>query len=270
MRKRIVILFYEKDKSSNYVIHYLAEIWREQGLEVHFNYDAETFLPADLAILHVDQSVVPKKYLHLAQRYPKVLNIYVTDIRKSSFSQILLGPRSDYQGKVIVKANYNYGGIPEVRNWKGPMMKLRKKIFGGGVLSKNYKIYDSRKDVPLWVFMHPNLVVEKFLPEQEGDLYYVRNYHFFGDSYTCCRMGSKEPVVTGTSQVVMEDIEVHPEIISLREEMKFDYGKFDYVVRDGKVHLLDANKTTGFGALKMTEHLKGLHKVRAKGIHYYL
>ena len=51
--------------------------------------------------------------------------------------------------------------------------------------------------------------------------------------------------------------------------MEFDYGKFDYVIHNGEVVLLDINKTTGFGSLPYTSELKAMHSHRAAGIYSY-
>src|SRR5213079_1238108 len=37
----------------------------------------------------------------------------------------------------------------------------------------------------------------------------------------------------------------HPEIVEARKRLNFDYGKFDYVLHEGRPVLLDTNKTTG-------------------------
>ena len=41
------------------------------------------------------------------------LNDQVPDIRKSTYSQLLVQPGDAYSGKVIVKSNFNFAGSPE-------------------------------------------------------------------------------------------------------------------------------------------------------------
>ena len=62
-------------------------------------------------------------------------------------------------------------------------------------------------------------------------------------------------------------VDVHPDIVELIKRMKFDYGKFDYVMHEGKPVLLDANKTPGGG--DNPEYFT-LCREWAKGIQSYL
>ena len=55
-------------------------------------------------------------------------------------------------------------------------------------------------------------------------------------------------------------------MVKLREQMGFDYGKFDYVIHEGKPILLDANKTVGAGTLPMTEERIRVRRYRAQGL----
>ena len=66
-----------------------------------------------------------------------------------------------------------------------------------------------------------------------------------------------------------EEVEPHQEIVKWREAMKFDYGKFDYVVHDGKAVLLDANKTIGCVTGKATSWVAAGRRHRAAGIYSY-
>ena len=55
----------------------------------------------------------------------------------------------------------------------------------------------------------------------------------------------------------------------LRQELGFDYGKFDYVVHDGRPVLLDANKTTGAAGLPLTPELVAARRYRAEGLYSF-
>lgn len=284
MGKRIVILFHENEPSQRprYVISFLADIWRADGNEVVFLFGVRKFVPADLIIVHVDLSVVPDEYLEFARQYPIVLNGAVKDIRKSTFSKNLVGADDPYQGKVIVKSDLNYAGKPEqhlnasTRSSTSLLCKIFS-LFSSGLpgrtfsfkSSRDYRVYDHLHLVPQACFENPGLVVEKFLPEQEKGLYFVRNYQFLGDRMTCTRLGSKNPIVKWKTMVSNEPIEPHPEIIHLQKEMNFDYGKFDYVVHEGKAILLDINKTTGAIPRNMTPELERMRRYRAEGISWY-
>ena len=133
----------------------------------------------------------------------------------------------------------------------------------------DYRIFDSLMDVPRACFDDPRMVVERFLPEQDGDDYFVRCYFFLGNRSACTRIASKNPIVKGSTHCGMEKVEPHPDIVRLRKEMGFDYGKFDYVVRGGEAILFDINKTVGPQAqILAVEGLEALRH-RAAGIYSY-
>ena len=67
---------------------------------------------ADLALLHVDRTVVPDEYIEALGRYPVVINGATRDIGKRVISANLVGPYDDYRGPAIVKTNANASGIP--------------------------------------------------------------------------------------------------------------------------------------------------------------
>jgi hypothetical protein len=88
---RVAVLFEGWERSfdpAGYLVHDLAQLWREDGLEVVYLYGTDRFVPADLALVHVDLSVVPEPYLEFAARYPIVLNGRVRDIRKTVTSRL--------------------------------------------------------------------------------------------------------------------------------------------------------------------------------------
>ena len=285
MKKRIAILFHENEKKLNpgYLITYFADIWRERGNEVIFLFGVKEYVPADLIIVHVDLSVVPDEYLEFARKYPIVLNGEAKDIRKSSFSKNLIGPDDHYEGKVIIKSNLNYGGLPEQRLLH-PQPRRRSRFlrifprFLFRCAKKfplkrspiNYRIYNRLHSVPRSCFNNPDWVVEKFLPEKKNGLYHIRFYSFLGDCKTCLRLASKKPIVKIYGSIKIEEIEPHPEVIKLRKKMKFDYGKFDYVVHNGEFALLDINKTIGTGFKDYPSKLKGFDNQKAAGIYSYL
>lgn len=260
MKKRIAVLFHENQarraaRQVPYTIYPLARCWEEAGHAVEFVFGIRKFRPADLAILHVDLSVVPDEYLEFARRYPIALNAEVRDVRKSSFSRNLVAPDDPYRGPVIVKSDLNYAGLPERMLASPP----RRRGFGRwrALFSRapagepppfqsptDYRVYASARDVPVH-FRRGEFVVEKFLPEIEDGLYRVRNYQFLGDRETCVRIASSNPIVKSENRSAREVVEVHPEIAALRRSLRCDYGKIDYVVNDGAAVLLDVNKTPG-------------------------
>jgi len=123
--------------------------------------------------------------------------------------------------------------------------------------------------VPKSYFSDPNLVVEKFLPEREGNLYFTCSYHFFGSRTTTVGLGSRMPIVLGHNKCVMQDIDPHPEVVDFRTSFCIDYGKIDYVVRDGHAIILDVNKTTGEGGVSTDPAVLEMRRRCALGIYDY-
>ncbi len=218
-------------------------------------YGVDKKVDADVAINHVDLSETPAEYLEYLDRFPVVVNQRVTDIRKCNYSRALVGPDTDYDGPVILKTNRNYGGRPEARLKNRRLdRQIIRALVGKRTQSlgkteslkpKDYPIYPSVREVPAEVFENDALIVERFQPEMEGDLYACRVYTFMGDRHTNARLVSRYPVVKGSSSLERVEVPVHEGIIAERERLGFDFGKFDYAVRDGDVVLFDANRTPG-------------------------
>jgi hypothetical protein len=284
MKKRIAILFHKNEsrrKLHRYGIGYLAEYWREDNIHVFFLFGVDQFIPADLAILHVDLTVVPDPYIEFAQRYPIVLNGQIKDIRKSTFSRHRVKREDPYEGKVIVKSELNYAGLPEQRlcgthlgrvssQIKYWLQRYQPMITGWGPCFRSpldYIIHDNLQSVPKEWFKRGDLIIEKFLPEKEGGFYCSRNYHFLGDYGICLLRKSTHPISNASTMVSREVVEPHSEIVEFTKRMNFDYGKFDYVVHEGEPILLDINKTPGAGT---TPRYLSLCREWAKGIQSYL
>lgn len=277
MKLKIAVLFLERDRKrdvSFYQVWRFAEIWRADGHDVEFLFGTKKFVPADLLFMHIDLSVVPKKYLDFAERYPVAINKSVVDIRKTAFSKNLISNDDDYQGPVIVKTNLNHYGQPEARdlflrlpNWATFPRKFIKRY---KLRRTRYHIYPSLSEVPEQVHIDRRLVIEKFLPEMEGESYCLRYYFFMGDTYYSERLICNEPIIKSSSKIVMEQVELDNRIVELRHQLGFDYGKFDYVIRDGEVHLLDANKTPCIRTKNATpEYNKSLDE-RARSVYDYV
>jgi len=261
-KRRVVVLSHERE-TEDHAIRFLADFWRADGLEVVFLYGVDRFVPADVAILHVDLSVVPVEYLHFARQYPVVLNGVARDIRKTTFSAGRVAKDSDCPGKVIVKSNLNHAGRPERR------LGVRSGSAVGFQTPFDYPIYDSVGDVPPRFFDGDEFIVEKFTPELEGGRYHMRAFHFLGDSFSCERVASRNPIVNNSSMIGTEEVEPHPGVFELQRELELDYGKLDYVVHDGRLSLLDVNKTPGAYSTP-TAALDAARRRRAEGIYEYL
>jgi hypothetical protein len=257
----IAILFRKVDENldlSCYTIYHLAELWRKCGFNVVYVYGVDKHVPADLIIVHIDFSIVPKEYLDYAANYPIALNGQLGNICKSGFSKGLLKSDSDWGGEVIVKSNFNYGGIqeqiysnilrkPHVDLYWRVISKV-KRIMGREPLFSDacdYKIFDKINLVPKHWFHSSKAIVEKFVPEMEDNLYHIRMFQVLGDRWTCERLASPDPIVKDANCVKVEVVEPEAEVFEWCRELKLDYGKLDYVMRDGKPILLDVNKTIG-------------------------
>jgi hypothetical protein len=208
---------------------------------------------ADLAILHVDLTQVPSSYLELARKYPATINMHASDISKRHVSGALVKKGDAYGGQVIVKTDANCGGHPELKH------ALRRGEVSGppGRQSwearralQNYPLFGTPEAVPAGVWSNPNLVVEHFTPERNEDgEFVVRMWVFLGSRsiHYCCI--SDEPVIKSGNTMrreLLTHLPVPHELQKRRSELGIDYGKFDYVLVEGKAVLIDANKTPGF------------------------
>ena len=221
-RRTIAILFHENNRKrhlSSYAITFLAEFWRKDGNRIHYLFGTRKFVPADLLLIHVDLSVVPDEYLEFASRYPIALNKAAKDIRKSLISVNLVRAGDSYSGKVIVKTDLNCRGSPERNIRRNPRLwrRLLSHRFVRGdangsrfKASFDYRIYDSLAEVPPAVFERNDVVVEKFLPEQEENVFFVRHYEFLGDCATCTRLAALDPFVKDQTVVRIEEVEPPP------------------------------------------------------------
>jgi hypothetical protein len=277
MPPRIAILWHARqppDKVREYSIGHLADHWRDDGLDVIDVFGTGRFVPADIALVHVDVSVVPERYLRFAQQYPVVLNGALRDIRKGVYSELQLTKDSAYRGRVIVKTQRNHGGKPEkklapfdwLRNEATPLHRRRHRRKVREPLP--YKIYADLHEVPRRYFRDRRWIVERFLPDYDDGMFYAYNLNVLGSAYTCVRRGNTDPLVCG-AETSSEEAEPHPRAVDMVERLGIDYGKVDYVVHDGRAYILDVNKTTG-ALLHPDGAAYAARRARALGIYDYL
>jgi hypothetical protein len=259
--KKIAIIFHEQDRKrpGSYAVISLAHFWKAEGIDPFFVFGTKKVLPADLALVHVNLSVVPDEYLEYARDYPYALNGKVRDIRKSSFSKNRVRPDDLYEGRVIVKSNLNYAGKPERRTSGNPSVWSRfvRKLASQDPADTrqqpcftsplDYLIFDHRDLVPAEWFERTDIIVEKFLPEIRNGSYCIRNYYFLGDRGICVMKMGVHPIVNSATTTRIERVQVHPDILSLQKTHHFDYGKFDYTLQENVPVFLDMNKTPGIG-----------------------
>jgi hypothetical protein len=228
----------------------LVNRWLHAGHKIKVWSGLHELPDADLAILHVDLSVVPDAYLEAARRYPRVINGRATDIRKSNFSRIRVTRGDSWGGPVIVKTDLNCGGLPELRAHR--LGEIAGRPVGRAPRATlEYPIYERMELVPEGLWSQPELIVERFVPEQDEAGYYLRTWIFFGAQERCRRFRSTKRFIKGSDYLSFEAAEVPELLRAERERLGIDYGKFDFVVQDGDPILLDANKTPGMPPASM-------------------
>lgn len=240
---------------SRYFLHAMSQLWAEQGfrISVHHGPPAADADRANIAILHVDLTLVPQPYLEFVRAHPVAVNVGVADISKRRISQQMVHRGDGYNGPVIVKTNRNSGGLREAMlaarrsRLRRFTARLRNRLpwsCRSELPTDRYPIFPSPQHVPWPVWHNPHLVVEQFLAERQDDLYCLRTWVFFGDRETNSLSLSREPIVKAHNIVRRQVIdEVPPELRRIRSQLNFQFGKFDYAIVDGQPVLYDANRT---------------------------
>jgi hypothetical protein len=234
MKKRILIVFHQNEELSNlsYTINILKQEWNLSEFEVEAAYGIKHYIPADIAINHVDLTVTPDSYLDYLKKYPVVINGKVRNISKTFISKQRLNSDDDYKGKVIIKTDANCGGIPEFTlTGKGTrtINKVATKLSWWSkvlvIKSDDYPILGSIRSVPSGVWENKRLIVEKFLTEQdkEGN-YCLRVWSFLGDRSLHVLTTSNHPIVKGNRILKREILSDHvPDaLISFRNQLGVD------------------------------------------------
>jgi hypothetical protein len=233
------------------LLAYLCDAWLADGhrVEMLHGIPAEP-VELDVLIPHVDLTVTPQEYQDFIERYPVVVNRLMTDNSKRKVSQDILTAEDPWPGEVIVKTDRNFGGIPErvIQNVSEgqplereiPQRPWRKV---DQILPARYPVFPSLRDVPSGVWRNPELIVEKFLPEIEGDLYCNRVAIVMGDKVLCRRVYARAKVIKGVKIEKTEEVDPPAELAAIRERIGMDYGKIDFVVHEDGVHVFDMNNT---------------------------
>ena len=260
-----------------YWLKAIAELWQQNGVEVTVTDDPRRRVEAELAILHVDLTVVPKDYLAWAERFAVTINGAVADISKRAISRHLVRRGDGYDGPVIVKTDRNCGGDPELRlassrratgragdvvggvlDWldEKRRRRQRRRRYGGSRPYRDYRVFASPAEVPAAVWGDDELVVERFMAERRDGHYCVRTWLFLGDRDRHALFWSQDPVIKGHNIVGFERLgDVPAALRQRRRELGFDFGKFDYVMVDGQPALFDANRTPAIGDFPRERYL---------------
>ena len=274
---KIAVLTHANDEleSHSYLLNLLIDAWRKSGIEIVVLRGADRFQAAEALILHVDLTVVPQDYVAFSKRYPVVINGRVHDISKRRISANLLRVGDPYQGEVIVKTDRNCGGLRErMKERRGLLKRVYKRLpwsWTGKLSPESYPIFPSPAAVPRAVWYNPRLVVERYLPEREGEYYCLRQWIFFGDRQVNQCVFSPEPIVKSRNVIHREyDVPIPDALRAMRSKLGFDYGKFDYVLVNGEVALLDANRTPFASRNNPSPRLSAIVDELAQGLDAFL
>ncbi|MBP1626790.1 MAG: hypothetical protein H6Q00_1265 [Holophagaceae bacterium] len=232
-----------------YLIARLARLWEAAGYQVSIG--PGSLRDRDLGLLHIDRTRLSAGDLPENPAGVPLLNGRVMDISKDRYSELRVFPGDAWDGPVIVKGLLNAFGLPEWRGGhRGFFERMRRKLarrnwrLARRLPPSEYPVLPGVQSVPGWVWEDTGLMVERFLPEREGGLYAIRGWLFFGSRGYTYRLFSPSPVVKAGNMVKFDILgEPPPELESLRAKLGFDFGKFDYVMHEGRPVLLDANKT---------------------------
>jgi hypothetical protein len=253
---RIVVITHETDvflhrrgllmrKTSHYLIFDVLQELRRRGHEIVLQQGLANRAFGDVAVLHVDATVTPPDYVDYARSFPLCLNVTPADISKRAISGALLSREDGWPGPVIVKTDLNHSGFAERRHNRHAQRAGKPAPFPDAPEATEYEVYEGLDEVPAGVFGNPDLIVERFIPEPEPDGYAMRFWVFCGSESRCTRYVSPQRMVKAKDTIRREPVMVPEEMQALRKKLGFDYGKFDFVMHEGKAVLLDANKTPG-------------------------
>ena len=261
------------DWGEQYFLSLIADVWRNER-KVRIRLAEKTVEAAPIGIPHVDRTVRPAAVEAALKAYIICVNREIPDISKRVVSRNLLEPNSDWVGPVIVKSNANAGGIPDNQRNGGNsatdkrMRRLSRMIpwrWRGRHSLRYYRILSSLRVVPDWVWKKPDIVVEKFLPELENDLYVTRSWVVLGDRDYVQIVRGNTPILKADNYSSLEVSDFVPdELRALQTSMKFDYAKIDWVQSDGVPVVLDVNTTPGIGMI--TERHREIARLLAPGI----
>jgi hypothetical protein len=248
---RIAIITHKFDKfpRRSYLLGNILKEVERAGIEVEVTHGPRKRVDADVAILHVDATVVDPEYTALAKRYRRTINLGVRNIRT----------------RLIVKTDLNARGAPELYHNEVAALRGKPAPHPQVTALRDYMLFDQVGDVPDQIWRDPQLAVEKFMPERDPRGFALRTWCFMGGRETCSRCVSADAVVKGSFILARELADVPDELRHVRARLGFDYGKFDFVLHDGRPILFDANFTPTVPE-NLTEELAISAKELAQGL----
>jgi hypothetical protein len=290
MSRRLLIIHHKNagdGPTAPYMLNLMRPEWERAGWSVSDVAGIARKVPADVAFLHVDLSIVPDEYREFAETYPVAVNAKMLDIRKRSYSRNRVLRGDGYDGPVIVKTDLNSAGFPEIKlhyahgnpvglaarflarkgiRWPGGAQPRYPYAMRG---KRDYRVFHAVRDMPDEIFDCPALIVEKFRPEMHDGEYCLREWYFFGDVSINRAELSADPVCTYGEHAPRLDKPAPPELWELRRNLGLDYGKIDYAICGGEPVVFDINKTIGTRR-KATEAGKAFAAALAKGLESFV
>lgn len=264
--------------------YYLARVkrffWEREGRRVIVHQGTRHPPAGDVAVLHVDLTVVPPDYLALARHYEHCLNGRLVDISKRRISRWLVSPQDGYTGPVVVKSDLNHGGLSERRlriAEGGVFVRLREAArrwlprAWHGTAGSDYQLFQRKAEVPAWVWRRRDLVVERFFVQPYDDGYAVNQWFFLGPRGVVSTLVGPSPLVKWFPEIrrVPAHHDVPEAVWRRRAELGMDFGKLDYVLHEGEAIVLDANPTPHSGTTVIGERNVWINGVMAAGIDFF-
>jgi len=238
-----------------YGLHTLIAAWRGAGHGVEIETDPARAMTADVVIPHLDLTVVPARIRRVLDRHACVVNRALWDISKRRISANLVARGDGWTGPVIAKSDLNCGGAPErihlanrgwpYRAWRALVGRLP----GGDRRAARdlgpYRIFAGKDEVPDAIWRNPAWVVERFLPERDGDRFVVRQVWLFGDRHFSMIGHHRAPIGKGANVLdwrIAHD-PLPPALLRFCVERGIDYAKIDFALPEGRLVVFDVNRT---------------------------
>ena len=134
----------------------------------------------------------------------------------------------------------------------------------------DYQVLSSAKKIPSSWFINEDLVIERFTPELHDGLHVLREWYFLGDA-EFLRVETARYAVITSGENRPDLVRPIPENLrELRRKWKINYGKIDFVIRDGEAVVFDVNKTPSLGSEPKDDATRELIAALAGGITSFL
>jgi hypothetical protein len=263
-----------------FVARCMRQCWLPEGRRVIVHQGLRPPPPADLAIMHVDLTLVPEEYVALTRAYPYCLNARITDVSKRRISRWLVSAEDAYDGPVMVKHNLNHSGHSErrLRRAEGRIWaRLREAArrwlprAWGGAGGPEYQVFARKAQVPRWVWRSTDLVVERLFVEKHGEYFLLHQWQFMGPrSLVSSLLGPTPLVKRFDGQTRLPKHHRVPEALWRRRgELGIDFGKIDFVLHDGEPIVFDVNPTPHWGTTRVVDGMMWNTGVLAAGIDFF-